>query len=411
MSALLPPADEHAPTAAGERAAPRRYVALDSLRGVAALGVVLFHLGDAGSLARLGFTGSGWLFVDFFFVLSGFVIAASYGGRLASGFSKARFMALRLGRIYPLHFVVLMAFLLAEVAVFRPFIGPSHPWGEFWRGLFLLDGLRMHTGNFFAPVSWSIGVEMVLYVLAATLFGWGRAGVGLAGTLACAAAAAIVLGYNEPWFPFLLQRGLLGFALGAAALALHRRLPRMGARVSTALEVAAVVAVAAMLAATPPGTAIPYAALLFMATTVIFANDGGAVSWVLALRPFVNLGLWSYAVYTTHLFLVVAFNRGLPLAFAATGHGAWINRDAATNWYGLSAIVLPEWAENLVVLALLTAVLAVSAFAFRTIEEPARLWSRRHAARIGRDAAPASAAPSSSAPPFQQDAGGLTAET
>lgn len=403
-------ADDSLPVDAA-RPSPRRFVALDSLRGVAAFGVVLFHLGGVGSLARLEFTGSGWLFVDFFFVLSGFVIAASYGARLANGFSKARFMALRLGRIYPLHFVVLMTFVLAEVAVFRPFIGPPHPWGEFWRGLFLLDGLRMHTGNFFAPVSWSIGVEMVLYVLAAALFGWGRAGVALAGTLACAAAAAIVLDYNEPWFPFLLQRGLLGFALGAAALALHRRLPRPGARWATVLEVAAVVAVAAMLAAKPMGTAIPYAALLFMATTVIFAHDGGAVSWALALRPFVNLGLWSYAVYTTHLFLVVAFNRGLPLAFEAAGHGEWINRDPGTNWYGLGALVLPEWAENVVVLVLLAAVIAISALAFRTIEEPARLWSRRHAVRIGRDGASSSQPPCSPPAPFQQAAGGLTAET
>lgn len=389
---------------------PTRYVALDSLRGVAALGVVLFHLGGAGSLARLGFAASGWLFVDFFFVLSGFVIAASYGARLANGFSRARFMALRLGRIYPLHFVVLMAFLLAEIAVFRPFIGPSHPWAEFWRGLFLVDGLRMHTGNFFAPVSWSIGVEMVLYVLAAVLFGWGRAGVGLAGTLACAAAAAIVLGYNEPWFPFLLQRGLLGFALGAAALALHRRLPCVGARWSTVLEIAAVVAVAALLSTSPPGTAIPYAALLFMATTVIFANDAGAVSRVLALRPFVHLGLWSYAVYTTHLFLVVAFNRGLPLVFEALGHDDWVNRMPGSSWFGLGAIALPEWAENLVVLALLASVLAVSALAFRSIEEPARLWSRRKAARIWRDV-PATSPGTSHPPPFQQGSTGLSAET
>lgn len=51
-----------------------------------------------------------YLFVDFFFVLSGFVIASTYQERIAGGFSVWRFMLLRLGRLYPLHIAVLVAF-------------------------------------------------------------------------------------------------------------------------------------------------------------------------------------------------------------------------------------------------------------------------------------------------------------
>ncbi len=63
------------------------------MRGICALLVALFHLKSAGLIADLALVRKGWLFVDFFFVLSGFVIAASYGVRLRSWFSVARFMA------------------------------------------------------------------------------------------------------------------------------------------------------------------------------------------------------------------------------------------------------------------------------------------------------------------------------
>ncbi len=56
-----------------------RFIALDSLRGLAALAVMLFHIGDFGWLGGLDAIQHAWLLVDFFFVLSGFVIAASYG--------------------------------------------------------------------------------------------------------------------------------------------------------------------------------------------------------------------------------------------------------------------------------------------------------------------------------------------
>ncbi|WP_454616650.1 hypothetical protein [Bradyrhizobium cenepequi] len=57
------------------------------------------------------FTRKAYLFVDFFFVLTGFVIASNYRSRLADGFSAGRFLVLRLGRIYPLHIVTLLLFI------------------------------------------------------------------------------------------------------------------------------------------------------------------------------------------------------------------------------------------------------------------------------------------------------------
>ncbi|RUT82360.1 acyltransferase, partial [Mesorhizobium sp. M7A.T.Ca.US.000.02.1.1] len=92
-------------TVAGER-----FLVLDSWRGICALLVALFHFPTASTISQSAFIGSSYLFVDFFFVLSGFVIASSYGDRLNQPEQVARFALVRFGRIYPLHLLMLAAF-------------------------------------------------------------------------------------------------------------------------------------------------------------------------------------------------------------------------------------------------------------------------------------------------------------
>src|SRR5882672_759031 len=88
-----------------------RFLVLDSWRGIAACLVALFHLDAYSHLYGVPFLRNSWLFVDFFFVLSGFVIAANYQQRLLDGFGVGRFLFLRLGRLYPLHFAMLALFV------------------------------------------------------------------------------------------------------------------------------------------------------------------------------------------------------------------------------------------------------------------------------------------------------------
>jgi len=77
----------------------RRYHALDAMRGIAALGVVIFHIGD--QLHQRLFPHA-YLAVDFFFMLSGFVLARAYEERLKTSLSAPRFVEMRLIRLYPL---------------------------------------------------------------------------------------------------------------------------------------------------------------------------------------------------------------------------------------------------------------------------------------------------------------------
>jgi peptidoglycan/LPS O-acetylase OafA/YrhL len=68
----------------GPEPAVERFENLDALRGTCALLVALFHLPANGLLASNALVRHAYLFVDYFFVLSGFVIAFSYGDRLLS---------------------------------------------------------------------------------------------------------------------------------------------------------------------------------------------------------------------------------------------------------------------------------------------------------------------------------------
>ena len=175
-------------TAGGAAGAePGRFVALDSLRGIAALGVAMFHLQAVSGPSTLPLFRSANLFVDFFFVLSGFVIAASYGERLTGGFGMARYMALRVGRVWPLHLFMVGAYLALELVALvignlglapgAAFTG-THSLTHLLTATFLLDGYIPDWGNFYSGAGWSISVELLLYVLAALAFRHGRGGAG-----------------------------------------------------------------------------------------------------------------------------------------------------------------------------------------------------------------------------------------
>jgi peptidoglycan/LPS O-acetylase OafA/YrhL len=82
------------------REAPNtRLASLDALRGVAALAVVLFHVCIP---LRVIAAPNGYLAVDYFFLLSGYVLARAYDGRLRRGGAAAWFIRVRLERLYPL---------------------------------------------------------------------------------------------------------------------------------------------------------------------------------------------------------------------------------------------------------------------------------------------------------------------
>lgn len=83
-------------------ASKERFVVLDGMRGLAALAVITDHVPSSLMMSLLP---GRYLAVDFFFVLSGFVLAHVYSDKLSAGMTPLSFMRLRLVRLYPLYLV------------------------------------------------------------------------------------------------------------------------------------------------------------------------------------------------------------------------------------------------------------------------------------------------------------------
>jgi peptidoglycan/LPS O-acetylase OafA/YrhL len=146
---------------------------LDALRIIAACAVVILHYSDYVKDTQVGqfMVAHTWhfnLFVDLFFVVSGFVIASQYLGRVGDPLSIGRFLWRRLARIYPLHLATLAFYVALALAlhfgIARTDNAARYPFSDLPAQLLLLhaiDGARL-TFNF---PSWSLSAEMFCYVL------------------------------------------------------------------------------------------------------------------------------------------------------------------------------------------------------------------------------------------------------
>src|SRR5579859_5492186 len=165
-----------------------RIEGLTPLRGLAALWVVLFHADvilffrQFGALLdrdKTGLFSHGYLWVDFFFLLSGFIIAHVYGAKLSGPFSADaawRYLAARFARVYPLHLFALLLLIPLRVlaSVWFPAMQDGS-WDSFlaWRAipsnLLMTHAMNQHVYLSWNIVSWSIGAEWWSYVAALLL--------------------------------------------------------------------------------------------------------------------------------------------------------------------------------------------------------------------------------------------------
>jgi hypothetical protein len=95
-----------------------RFYVLDGWRGICALLVALYHLRLDGYVYDVPAVRNAYLFVDFFFVLSGFVISHAYLSNVDNLNNILVLIIRRLGRLWPLHMVALMAFLVVQLIMY-----------------------------------------------------------------------------------------------------------------------------------------------------------------------------------------------------------------------------------------------------------------------------------------------------
>lgn len=306
------------------RAGPRAWVpSLQSLRGVAALWVVLYHL-DV-TLAGLGkdllpFPGPrfGWLGVDLFFVLSAYLLGQPFLDGRARPFG--RFIADRFQRLAPAYYG---AALFAAVVVLVIAVDNFRPG---WVALNLVFLTNADVEAYFAlnPALWSLAVEMQFYLvlpLLARLFKGRRWPLGLALCLGVAVGvrawtfdwAQHGVGLVEPFDAlffgtFGMPAFLAHFGLGLAAARL-RQVPRPAVAALVGLPLLVVPAVLWV----PDGSvtfgfetfwgqvAMRLVAAVGAMLLVLAAATPGAVQRGLAVSPLRWLGDVSYSLYLAHV--------------------------------------------------------------------------------------------------------------
>jgi peptidoglycan/LPS O-acetylase OafA/YrhL len=347
-----------------------------ALRGIAALLVVGYHLqfGDGHRLAletATRFFVRGYLWVDLFFLLSGFVISYTMDADRRAALSApqiATFIGRRLARIYPLHL-----FCLAVLVVFRfgttaglLLIGrnaSTEVWGADSLGQLGLQVLLLHAWGFTSEVgwnipSWSISAELFAYLLFPLLLllhvrlGWVARVLMLAFATAFMIDVAWTTGSLDLVTAGALPRCLSGFMLG---MLLYFERARFAERSPALLSFLQLVSAAAILVGIAASwndvLLVPFFALLVGSTW----TDRGVLPRMLVGRPLLVLGEISYSVYLTHI-VVIDVVRFFWMRIA-------------------SRVELPEDLERIVYIALVVVcTLVVSNATYRRVEVPARLW-------------------------------------
>ncbi|MBS0273573.1 MAG: acyltransferase [Proteobacteria bacterium] len=330
-----------------------RFRTLDGWRGVCALLVALHHFPAHGFVYALPLVRNAWLLVDFFFVLSGFVIAYAYGERLSNGAQIKSFALRRFLRLWPLHAVILCGFVTLEVVGFTRtgviFTGGRSLYA-LCTNLLLVQALGLHRGLTWNTPSWSISTEFWTYLIFAAacfLLPRMRAAISI-GLIALSIAILVFIsrfGMRET-FEWGIARCVFGFFTGVLTHDIWARgwLKRLGG--STA-EIGAVLFALAYLIFIPGNRALEYLAPpVFACLVLVFANGRGLVSEVMDRRAVNALGRWSYSIYMVHMLVLAMIASALNIA----------------NFTG--------WRADALTLGYIACVAGVSAYTWRWVEIP-----------------------------------------
>ncbi|MAM74694.1 acyltransferase [uncultured Tistrella sp.] len=365
---------------------------LTPLRGIAALWVVVYHfsfqyLPNIRPEALTEAIGKGYLAVDLFFMLSGFVITHVYHRSFtADPPGRYRdFVKARIARLYPLHLAVLGLFVATtlgaramDYALTGHFemipVDGARSISALVANLFMLQGLKASELSWNYP-AWSISLEFIAYLIFPLLLPriWSApraARFALAGLLYAALAwFAWDTGddFNQWNGPQTLLRCLPEFLLGSLLYAAFRD---GGADRLLGRDAAGLFLLGLTLACLHLGAPDLVTVTLFAGLILALVANRGLVARALNIRPLDWLGRMSYALYLIHGFVQYAATR---IITDLTGAG----REALS----------PGW--SLVTFAIMTGVsLALAHPAHHRIEITGRRGLRR---LLGIDRQPAAA--------------------
>jgi len=294
---------------------------LDSLRGLAAIMVIMFHSPFNYAQEKLNFFSNSLLFVDFFFILSGFVMSFAYGAKISQGLHFRKYITLRLGRIYPLH--LLMLFTWVPYILFKEYLYISGYGGRdqfidsnlysFVSNLLLLQSMGIHSHLSWNYISWSISVEFFAYIV----FYLFIVSIDKHRTL----IVPILVSTLSYLFLYTLDRGgnfditydygfircIGAFYLGVFLFRLHLKSNQDFSKISiNLLEFSSI----SLLLLSVTFANLNYLTILLVMLNFLFIlfvfsrKESGLLGDLIQIKPFLNIGIWSYSIYMVHGLIV-----------------------------------------------------------------------------------------------------------
>lgn len=327
--------------------------ALDLLRFVAALFIVLYHVAERAPVSLFAIHpafGRGYLATDFFLMLSGYVLAKTYGakilqgGVLQHGVTTGEFLKRRLLRIWPAHLVMLALFVTFVLATSAVGLAPQNPqwfqWSQLLPQVFLMQAWFVPGPSGWNMPTWTLSALIVCYAgfpaawraTAKIASPWTTLAIGVAIFLVVDYAAKALTGVSAHQLPlrFGLVRGVPLFILGM----LIARLPTtIAPKLADGLAILAGVGVLALQVV----GRFDHASLALLGLLIYAAGASGAKGWSWASLA----GRLSFSLFLTNQLVAVVW---FGLLRAAAGKLGFEGPALWLTWaMALPACVAAAW--------------------------------------------------------------------
>jgi peptidoglycan/LPS O-acetylase OafA/YrhL len=373
------------------------------MRGIAALLTVIFHIDLFMGGALVHSSASSilnrmYLMVDFFFILSGFIMCYVYGDRFTNQVKKSdfkKFTIARFSRVYPLHFVTLLftifiLFLFGRLGAPRnPILQVDNNAYSIVTNLLLLHSMNFHNWFTWVHASWSISTEwwayMIFPFLVAPFFRLKSRG-RLFVCILCFLVYFCIMFFIIPivtvpkelsfitfkrsdWtinvaYEYGYIRCLCGFILGM--MMHHAYRDQWGKRILANGWMMVLLALAAF---TCMHFNLPDIITVFFFPFLLLAGAYGSagINKIFSTSPLQRLGDWSFSIYLVHQPVLILIFYTLSM---------FIHPDNT----GKRPALPPLWIAWSISLVVIIFILVVSYFTYRFVENPARRWLNSKAA-------------------------------
>ncbi|MDR2795176.1 MAG: acyltransferase [Spirochaetaceae bacterium] len=315
---ITPPPPSHVQEAKHTDERKQRYEALGGLRGTAAVIVAFIWHYQHFKPESFPFSGIlylpyayGWVMVELFFMLSGFIFFNKYGKEISEhSLSKRDFFILRFSRLYPLHWltlfiVITVKFVLKRYTGSAFFVYHNNNIFFFLQNILCIQNGWLQTDFSFNGPAWSISVEIMMYIVFYTLFYHVRN--GKTSLIAClfliyTGLMMYTSGWNKPVFNDQIGVGLMCFFIGCVTgkLLNYCKTNIKLERLIICASIFVILALSVIVMVYRHEYLIFMGIFLFFPAALIVSLRIRIISSILSLKPLLYLGEISYSIYLMH---------------------------------------------------------------------------------------------------------------